>query len=70
MEKIKMKKIILAINNKNLIEKIKNKNNKNVIFKFVQYREAILEILEKTNKINYILIVEKLPGQISIEDLI
>ena len=65
-----MKKIILAINNKNLIEKIKNKNNKNIIFKFVQYREAILEILEKTNKINYIFIEEKLPGQISIEDLI
>ena len=62
-----MKKIILAINNKKLIEKIKNKN---IIFKFVQYREAILEILEKTNKINYIFIEEKLPGQISIEDLI
>lgn len=65
-----MKKIILAINNKKIIEKIKNKNNKNIIFKFVQYREAILEILEKTNKINYIFIEEKLPGQISIEDLI
>ena len=65
-----MKKIILAIDNKKISNKIKEINNFNLIMKNVQYREAILEILKKEKNINFILINEKLSGEISIEDLI
>ncbi len=63
-----MKKIIIAMENKNLIKKLKN--NKKINLKYIQYREGILEILEKTNKIDFIFIDENLPGEISIEELI
>lgn len=65
-----MKKIILAINNKKIVEKIKQKNNIKILFKNLQYREAILEILEKNKNIDFIIIDEKIPGEISIEELI
>ena len=65
-----MKKIILAIDNKKTLNKIKEINNFNLIIKNVQYREAILEILKKEKNINFILINEKLSGEISIEELI
>ena len=65
-----MKKIILAIDNKKILNKIKEINNFNLIIKNVQYREAILEILKKEKNINFILINEKLSGEISIEELI
>ena len=65
-----MKKVILAIDNKKIINKIKQVDNLKLIFKNVQYREAILEILKKEKNIDLIFINEKLSGQISIEDLI
>lgn len=65
-----MKKIIIAINNKKILNKIKEINNLNLIFKNVQYREAIIEILKKEKNIDFIFINEKLSGEISIEDLI
>ena len=64
-----MKKIILAVNNKKIISKIKN-DNKNEIINNVQYREAILEIMEENKNIDEIYIEENLPGTISIEKLI
>lgn len=64
-----MKKIILAVNNKKIISKIK-KDNKNEIINNVQYREAILEIMEENKNIDEIYIEENLPGTISIEKLI
>ena len=64
-----MKKVILAINNKKIIQKIKQ--NKEVeIINNVQYREGILEILDKEKNISKIYIEEKIPGIISIEKLI
>ena len=60
-------KILIAINSSYLINKI---NDLKIIKINLLYREAILELLEKDNNINYILISEKIPGQISIEDLI
>ena len=64
-----MKKVILAINNKKIIQKIKQ--NKEVeIINNVQYREGILEILDKEKNISNIYIEEKIPGIISIEKLI
>ncbi len=65
-----MKKIILAINNKKLEEKIKESNNIKIVCNNLQYREAILEILEENKNIDFILINENLPGIISIEELI
>lgn len=65
-----MKKIIIATNNKNIIKKIKQNNNLKVVYDNLQYREAILEILENIKNIDIILISENIPGLISIEDLI
>lgn len=66
-----MKKIILAINNKKLEKMLLESNNKiEITFNKLQYREAILEILEKNKNIDFILIDENLPGIISIEELI
>lgn len=65
-----MKKVLLAINDKKLIKKIKENKNINLVNNNLQYREAILEILEKNKNIDFILINENLPGLISIEKLI
>lgn len=65
-----MKKIIIAIDNKKILNKIKEINNLKVILKSVQYREAILEILKREKNVDFIFINEKLSGEISIEDLI
>lgn len=63
-----MKKIIIAMNNKYLIKQINN--NKKINYKNLQYREAILEILEKDKNIDLIFLDEKIPGEINIEKLI
>lgn len=63
-------KIILACENKKINKYLSEIKNKNFIIKKVQYREAIIEILKKENNINYIFLYEKIPGEISIEDLI
>ena len=66
-----MRKIILAMENKKIEDKIlKNINDKSIEFNILQYREAILEILGKEKEIDSIFINEKLPGIISIEELI
>ena len=57
-----MKKILTAINNPKLNEELKKEKNFEVIGKDIQYREAILEILEKNKKINLLIISEKIPG--------
>ena len=44
---IKIKKIITAINNPELNERLKEEKKFEVIGKDIQYKEAILEILEK-----------------------
>ncbi|MEI3395655.1 MAG: hypothetical protein V8R82_08225 [Clostridia bacterium] len=64
-----MKKIITAINNPIINEKLKNEKIE-VIGKDIQYKEGILEILENNKEINFILINEKLPGEIKNEELI
>ena len=65
-----MKKIITAINNPKLNEELKKENNFEIVGKDIQYKEAILEILEKINNIDLIIINEKIPGEITIEKLI
>ncbi len=63
-----MKKIIIAMSNNHLMKEIDN--YKEINYKNVQYREAILEILEKEKNINLIILDEKIPGEINIEKLI
>jgi len=65
-----MKKIITAINNPKLNEELKKENNFEIIGKDIQYKEAVLEILEKNNNIDLIILSEKIPGEIELENLI
>ena len=45
-----MKRILTAINNPNLNEKLSQEKSIEIIGKDIQYREAIIDILEKENK--------------------
>ena len=62
--------IITAINNRKIFEELKKKNNIKIISNDIQYKEGILEILEKNRNIDYIITNENLNGQIKIEELI
>ena len=64
-----MKKIITAIHNPKLNEELKKENNFKIIGKDLQYKEAIIELLEKNKKIDLIIISENLLGEISFEKL-
>lgn len=65
-----MKKILTALNNPKLNEELKKEKQINVIGKDVQYKEGILEILEKEKNIDFIFINEKLEGEINLFYLI
>ena len=62
-----MKEIIVATENKYFFKKL---NNEKITYINLQYREAILEMLDENENINNIIIDEKIPGEISIEKLI
>lgn len=65
-----MIKIITAINNPNLNEELIKENNIKIIGRDIQYKEGILELLENNIEIDYIIVDEKLPGEIEINKLI
>ena len=65
-----MKKVITAIGNPYYNIELNKEKDIEVIGRDIQYKEAILEILEKNNNINYIIISEKILGNISMERLI
>lgn len=65
-----MKKIITAINSPEINEELKKEEEFKIVGKDIQYREALLEILEKIKDINMIIIYEKILGKINIEELI
>lgn len=65
-----MKKIITAINNPKLNEELKKEKKFEIIGKDIQYREAILDILEKNKLADLIIISEEIPGEITFESLI
>ena len=65
-----MIKIITAVNNPNLHDELKNENNIKIIGRDIQYREGVLELLENDVEINYIIIDEKIPGEIELNKLI
>lgn len=65
-----MKKILTAINNPNLNKKLSDQEFIEIPYKDIQYKEAILEILNEDNYFDIIIINEKLPGEINFIELI
>ena len=63
-------KIITAIENKRINEQLKNINNLEILNSDIQYKEGILEYLEKNKNIDIIILNENLPGQIKLLNLI
>lgn len=65
-----MKKIITAIGDRNLNERLKIENNIQVIGTDIQYKEGIFEILEKDNNIDFLILSEKITDELNIIELI
>lgn len=65
-----MKKVITAIGNEILNKKLKKENDFEVIIEDIQYKEGIIEYLEKENNIDILIISELLPGNIELKELI
>ena len=65
-----MKKVITAIGNEILNKKLKKESNFEVIIEDIQYKEGIIEYLEKDNNIDILIISELLPGNIELKELI
>lgn len=65
-----MKKILTAINNPNLNKKLSEQEFIEIPYKDIQYKEAILEILNEDNYFDIIIINEQLPGEINFIELI
>ena len=65
-----MKKVITAIGNQNVNEKLKIEKNIQIIGKDIQYQEGIIEILEKEENIDFLIISENIEGELNIIQLI
>ena len=65
-----MKKILTAIGNEYLNYELKKEENIEIIFNDIQYKEGIIEILEKNQDLDFIILSIILPGEISIKELI
>lgn len=65
-----MLKIITALENEYLNNELIKEKDITVVAKDIQYREGILEILEKEEEINYIFLKKELEGEISFEELV
>lgn len=65
-----MKTVITAIDNEKIYKELKENKNIKIIGKDLIYKEAVLEILEKNKKIDYIILYEKILGEINFFELI
>ena len=65
-----MKKVITAIGNPKLNEKLKQEENIEIIGTDIQYQEGIFELLEKEKDIQILIISEFIQGEIPIEKII
>lgn len=65
-----MKNIITALCNSLLNNKLKSINEFNILTNDIQYQDGIFEIIEKNEKIDYLILSEFLPGQYEIKKLI
>ena len=66
---IKIKSVLTAIGNIEQYQELKN-SNLNIITNDIQYKEGILEYLNESIDISYLILDENLPGQITTKDLI
>ena len=62
-----MKKIITALGNENINNELKKEKDIEIILNDIQYKEGILEILEKYQDIDYIILDSSLQGNIKIK---
>ena len=62
--------ILTALKNPNINKKLKEKTDFNIIGNDIQYQEGILEMLQKNEEINLIIISELLPGEMDFKELI
>ena len=62
--------ILTALANNKINEKLKTVEDINILNKDIQYKEGILEYLEKNKNIDIIIFLEELPGQIKTKKLI
>ncbi len=71
---LKMKNIITAMISEKLNKELKKEKDFKVICNNIQYREAIIDIINLKKKINLnidiLILNEQLPGEIGLEDLI
>lgn len=65
-----MKKVITALGNPKLLQELKNKKMVKIMTNDIQYKEGILEFLEKEKNIDLILLNENISGIINLEELI
>lgn len=65
-----MKKIITALGNQVLNNELKKINEFEIVANDLQYKEAIIELLEINKNVNYIILSGILPGNIALTDLI
>lgn len=65
-----LKKVITAINNPILNDKLLNCKNIEVLKNDIQYKEGILEILELERNIDILILSENLPGEINLIELL
>lgn len=63
-------KLLIAVTDQNINQKIRKNFLMSYIPKNIEYKEGILEVLEKNKKINFIILSENLPGEIELENLI
>lgn len=64
-----MKKVITAIGNKNLNQKLKEENSLEIVTEDIPYKEGIIEFLEN-KQIDFLILSELLPGEIDLKELI
>ena len=62
--------IITALKNPNINKKIKEKTKFNIIGNDIQYKEGIIEMLQKNEEIDLIIVSELLPGELNFKELI
>ena len=62
--------IVTALNNEKINKELNKIQNINIISKDIQYKEGIIELLEKNNNVQYIIINENISGKIKKEQLI
>ena len=65
-----MKQIITALGNHLLNDKLKEEEEFKILTKDIQYQDGIFEVLEKEEKIDFLILSEILLGENKIENLI